>query len=190
MYKTVFIFLIIQISSFCSVRAQTMRDILQQMPDTILPLLSRGNLLDFPDYLDSQMKAELSNRLGGTSEMLILTDDYTAIQLSKASSIQLKLLPHGKKKIICAVRTYTACDTIHDSQIQFYQADWKPLKTSKFLIADKEKDSFAHATLSALNTNLVLEYTYPLDLQFEGEEPRTHNLKKAVFRWNGKKFTK
>ena len=169
--------------------AQTMRELLRQMPDTILPLLTPGNMLDFPDFLDSGMKAELSNKLGGISEMLILTDDFTAIQLTKSSSVQLKLLPQGKQNILCLVHTYTLNDSISDSRIQFYTTDWKPLKPSKYLNLPQEENAFVHASVSALNTDLTLKWTYPFALQFEGETPpQADKQKETVLKWNGKKY--
>ena len=166
-----------------------MRELLRQMPDTILPLLTPGNMLDFPDFLDSGMKAELSNKLGGISEMLILTDDFTAIQLTKSSSVQLKLLPQGKQNILCLVHTYTLNDTLSDSRIQFYTTDWKPLKPSKYLNLPQEENAFVHGSVSALNTDLTLKWTYPFALQFEGETPpQADKQKETVLKWNGKKY--
>lgn len=188
MYRLILLFFILQSSVCISLKAQTMREVIKQMPDTILPMLTPGNLLDFPDFLDSGMKAELTNRLGGISEMLILTDDFTAIQVTKSSSVQLKLLPQGKQNILCVVHTYSMNDSISDSRIQFYTTDWKPLKSTKYLTIPQEKNAFVHASVSALNTDLTLQWSYPLTLQFEGETPPAANQKKTVLKWNGKKY--
>ena len=187
MYKKTLLLLLLFVAGL-GAQAQTMREVVKQMPDTIVPLLTRNNLLDFPDYIDSQMKAELTNRLMGTSEMLQLTDDYTAIQLSKSSTLQLKLLPQGKKKIICLVRTYTVNDSIGDSQIQFYTTAWKPLPPSKFLNLKKAPQDFMQATLSAADNSLRLAWRYPLDVTFQGEAPREHVAQPAEMQWNGKKY--
>ena len=53
------------------------------MPDTILPLLTPGNMLDFPDFLDSGMKAELSNKLGGIS---LISDFLTGLMGPKTAT--------------------------------------------------------------------------------------------------------
>ncbi|MBQ9363932.1 MAG: DUF3256 family protein [Bacteroidaceae bacterium] len=188
MYRIIIAFSLLLSSFHISLQAQTMRDVIKQMPDTILPLLTHGNLLDFPDFLESGMKAEITNKLGGVSEMLIITDDFTAIQLSKSSSVQLKLLPQGRKNILCMVHTYTLNDSISDSQVQFYTTDWKPLKQSKYLALQREENTFVRASVSALNTDLTLQWSYPLTLQFEGEEPRAVTPKKSVLKWNGKKY--
>ena len=182
------LFLLFFLLAAPSLMAQTMRDILRQMPDTLVPLLTRNNLLDFPDYIDSQMKAELSNRLTGTSEMLQLTDDYTVIQTSPASTIQLKLLPKGKAKIICLVRTYFANDSIGDSQFSFYTSEWKPMKASKMFTLSREHNEFLQLRLFAADTHLEVVRRRPLDLRFEGDTSAPPAAVVNRFRWAGSKF--
>ena len=77
-----------------AVRAQdvTMREVFRQMPDSLLPYLSENNRLDFIDFMDSKMNAEVSNALGGKSWMLKLTDNYAAVLLSEASTMEMCLL--------------------------------------------------------------------------------------------------
>lgn len=41
-----------------------MRDVFKQIPDSLVPYLSQNNRLDFIDFLDSNMKAEVRNKLG------------------------------------------------------------------------------------------------------------------------------
>jgi len=188
MYKKRYITSILSLLFFANMSAQTMRDVVKQTPDTLVPLLTRNNLLDFPDYIDSQMRAELSNRLGGTSEMQQLTDDYTSIKLSSASTLQLRLLPQGKKKIVCLVRTYTVNDSISDSQVQFYTTEWKPLPTKKYLNVKPEGNCFMQATLAAGTTDMTIRWTSPLSIRFDGDTPKQQADRPTVLRWNGKKY--
>ena len=53
----------------------TIRDVFRQMPDSLMPYLSTNNRLDFIDFLDSNMKAEVKNQFDGKSEMTVMTDD-------------------------------------------------------------------------------------------------------------------
>ena len=64
-------------ATFSQASAQSIqiRDAFRAMPDSLMPYLSKNNRLDFIDFLDSNMKAEVKNALGGTSEMLSLGDD-------------------------------------------------------------------------------------------------------------------
>ena len=73
--------------------AQSMRQIMVSMPDSIMPLLTKVNREDCMDYLDSKMKAEVTNRIGSKSEMTKITDDYAQFKLSKSSERTFKLLP-------------------------------------------------------------------------------------------------
>ena len=61
-----------------SLTAQNMSDIIKDMPDSIMPLLTKNDRLDFIDYLASNMKAEVTNRLGGKSEMTTISNNYAA----------------------------------------------------------------------------------------------------------------
>ena len=57
------LFLILTISG----RAEDvrMKDVFRLMPDSLFPTLSANNRLDMIDFMDSQMKAEVTNLLGG-----------------------------------------------------------------------------------------------------------------------------
>ena len=55
-----------------------MRDVFKQMPDSLIPYLSSNNRLDFIDFIDSKMDAEVANSLGGKSRMQKLTDKYVS----------------------------------------------------------------------------------------------------------------
>jgi hypothetical protein len=177
--------------SAASLKAQTMRDVVKLMPDTLTPLLTHNNLLDFPDYLDSQMKAEVTNRLGGTSEMKRLTDDFAEINLTSATSLQLKLLLKGKGKVVCLIRTFTINDSIGDSQVQFYTTDWKLLPIKKHLSSFSVHDqaAFMCASLSAETTDLTLRWSYPLSIEFDGQsEKKVKAGQPTVLKWNGKQY--
>ena len=70
----------------------TIRDAFRQMPDSLLPTLTQNNRLDFLDFHDAGMKAEVKNRLGGTSLMTVLTDDSLSLQVSPAMRVDILLL--------------------------------------------------------------------------------------------------
>ena len=70
-----------------------LRDVFRQMPDSLLPTLTQNNRLDFLDFLDAGMKAEVKNRLGGTSVMTVLTSDSLSLQVSASLRVDMLLLP-------------------------------------------------------------------------------------------------
>ena len=87
-----FSFWLLALSS-ASAQDMKMRDVFRQMPDSLMPYLTHNNRLDFIDFLDSNMKAEVKNLLGGTSEMTSLADDSLSIRMSETSKLDLLLLP-------------------------------------------------------------------------------------------------
>lgn len=127
-----------------SVRAQQlkMRDVLRHMPDSIVPYIKHNTILDFIDFMDSKMKAEVRNELEGKSEMTVLSDDYAAIKLSEAVSMQLKLLEvptnvDSLKQIICLVKTYGTA--AKESEISFYDTKWRSLHGMHHVVYNPEQ---------------------------------------------------
>ncbi len=111
--------------------AQDMRTLVREMPDSIIPTLTLNDRLDFIDYLGSNMKAEVTNRLGGKSEMTTIGETYTHIRMSGSSELSMKLLPFNGDSIICMVRTYSANGS--DSKISFYTKEWEKITDSKLI---------------------------------------------------------
>ena len=110
-----------------------MREIFKQMPDSLLPYLSENNRLDFIDFIDSKMKAEVKNRLGGTSEMTVLTDSTLSIRMSEALQIDMLLLRTVEtadavsSEIICLIETFGADSLSLESTVRFFTSSWQLL---------------------------------------------------------------
>ena len=147
------------------VGAQTARQCFLQLPDSLCPLLTEVNRADCIDFLESHMKAQVTNRFGGQSEMTRLTDDYIALQVSALTSWQMKLLPVADGgKVICVVST--ACAPACDSSIRFYSTDWKPLPSDLYLPARPTANDFLSAPSDSLQLatfqTVRREADYPL----------------------------
>lgn len=128
---------------FCclSMQAQDMKSLFVALPDSLSPLLTEVNRADFGDFLASNMKAEVKNRLGNTSEMLKMTDDYLELKLTEVSTVEMKLLPlNDSVKVICVVHTFKG--PASDSHISFYDTSWKKLSAGQFLTLPKEDDFY------------------------------------------------
>ena len=83
-----------------------MKSLFIALPDSLSPLLTEVNRADFGDFLASNMKAQVKNRFGNTSEMLKLTDDYLLLKVSAVSTAEMRLLPlNDSVKVICVVQT-------------------------------------------------------------------------------------
>ena len=74
----------------CNGFAKDLRTLFADMPDSIIPLLTKSNRMDCVDYMESGMKAVVTNRLGGTTEMLSLDKDYL---IKKVISLTIIFLP-------------------------------------------------------------------------------------------------
>ena len=132
MVKKLIVFLFVAGMGIGSLSAQLAKTCFTNMPDSLSPLLTAVNRADFIDFLESKMKAEVTNRFGGKSEMTELTPDYIHMQMTPQSTWQMKLLAvNDSTKIICTVSTVgaPACD----SDVHFYTTDWKELPTGAYL---------------------------------------------------------
>lgn len=138
----------------CKSWAQDAKDCFVHMPDSLSPLLTAVNRADFIDFLESKMKAEVTNRMDGKSEMTLLTKDYLNIRLTAQSTWQMKLLPlNDSTQVICCVST--VCAPVCDSHICFYTSSWKPLPADSLLPALPVLDDFI---APATDTTDIYEY--------------------------------
>lgn len=107
--------------------AQIMKDIISSMPDSITPLLTKNNKLDFIDYLGANQKAEEKNLLGGNSEMTKLTDTRAVIKMSSAATMDIKLLKNPEPQI-GIITTMKGDEKAYTSIVEYYTMDWKLIK--------------------------------------------------------------
>ena len=119
-------------TSQASAQDLMIRDVFKQMPASLLPTLSENNRLDMLDFMDSKMKAEVTNRLGGKSEMTLLTDSTLAIRMSTALQVELLLLmpadtDDNNSQVICLIETFGRDSLSLDSQVRFFTLSWERL---------------------------------------------------------------
>ena len=109
-----------------------LREWLTSMPDSVMPLLTHNDRLDFIDFCDAQMAAVVTNVMDGTSRMDTLTDDFVHMEYTKSTEVTMKLLPvNDSTDILCMVTTAKAA--VHDSRIAFYDAQWQPLEVTGYI---------------------------------------------------------
>ena len=181
-------FVILSLLLTCAVQAQVkMRDVIKQMPDSLVPYLKQNARLDFIDFVDSGMKAEVSNDLGGKSQLTELTDDFASFALNPASQIQLRLLDVNEtiddaRQIICMVRTFG--ESMRESTIGFYSVTWRPLPIEKRISLPSYMH---HIELSSKAPELTIEREISMDIPANDEQKeidKTLNL----FKWNKETF--
>ncbi|MDE5701875.1 DUF3256 family protein [uncultured Bacteroides sp.] len=191
----------------CSLQAQEAKTCFINMPDSLSPLLTSVNRADCIDFLESKMKAEVTNRFEGKSEMTALSSDYISMQVTSQSSWQMKLLATSDTtKLICVVST--ACAPACDSSVRFYTTDWKELPASSYLTlpvsddfldlpdslqsyevrdaAEQADMLLMKAVLSAENDSLVFTFTTPDYMDKEAAAKLKPYLRRpVVYVWKG-----
>ena len=116
----------------------SIKDVFKQMPDSLMPYLTQNNRLDFIDFMESNMKAEVSNLTGGTSEMTALTDDSLSIRMSEALRVDMLLLDLDEpvdsiRQVIVFVETFLADSVYGESVCKTYSVDWQPVTKDIYL---------------------------------------------------------
>ena len=201
--KSYILLLLVMFAALGEVAAQDMRSLFVNAPDTIFPLLTRTNREDCVDFLDAKMRARVSNRLDGKSELVVLTRSFLELQSSGSSTVQMKLLPFGGDSIISVVRT--VCAEACSSRINFYKRDWssvdisfvRPAVEDFFVSADSIDEALSFCdiylvklSLSSTDNTLVAEYTMPLYMNEEDAAFVSRRLSPILYRWNGSAFVK
>ena len=182
--------------------AQDMPQLFVEAPDTVLPLLTRNNRADCVDFVDAGMRARVSNRLDGKSELLRLTDDFLEMKMSNHSTLQMKLLPRSAgDTIVCMVKT--VCAESCDSRILFYTKDWKQLPQQfayppikDFFVAADSLDTvltiadiyLVKLNLSSSDASMVAEYTMPSYMSSGDSLFVARRARNLIYKWDGKQF--
>ena len=119
-------------------------EVFKQMPDSLMPYLTANNRLDFIDFMDSNMKAEVNNELEGKSLMTALGDDSLTIRLNDACTVKMLLLPtlepvDSSRHVIVLVRSLSLEDQVVENDVAYYTVRWRQLKTLPAMSADDKK---------------------------------------------------
>jgi len=156
--KKLFIILILAlVAAVATADTLTIRGLFTEMPDSIIPYLSRNNRLDFIDFMDSKMKAEVTNDFGGKSLMTALSDDSLSIRLNEACRLNILLLTvtqpvDSSNQVIALVQTIGREGEGEDTNVEFYSVRWRQLQNKPILTADGEERIKRH-----LNTSNILK---------------------------------
>lgn len=140
MNRLKYLFLLLLMAGAVGQARTPIRQWLVAMPDSVMPLLTKNNRLDFIDFLDSKMEAVVTNRLDGKSQMNVLTDDYLHISYTRTCDVAMKLLPVADTvDVLCVVTTVKAA--VDDSHVAFFDEAWHPIEVS-LLFAEPILDDF------------------------------------------------
>ena len=130
MNKRLFSTLILAVLSVMFVFGQqhtTVAAVFKTMPDSLLPVLSKNNRLDMVDFMEAQMRAEVTNLLEGSSEMTALTDDSLSIRIDTVLCVDMLLRTEADSTIICLRKTYRISECQMEIVENNYTTTWHPL---------------------------------------------------------------
>lgn len=132
-----------------SAQEQSLRDVFKQMPDSLMPYLSQNNRLDFIDFIESDMKAEVENQLGGTSEMVSLAEDSLSIRMNDSMTTDLLLLTLDApvdtiSQVVVLIETFRVDSVYGESSVRFFTKEWKPMQESLILNEAQKKRVALH----------------------------------------------
>jgi hypothetical protein len=120
-----------------SAQSTTLRDVFKQMPDSLMPYLSKNNRLDFIDFIDSGMQAEVKNQLGGTSQMLSLGQDSLTIRMNPSLLTHMLLMD----STVVMIETFTVDSIYGQSRVHYYNLQWQPIAAPQLSQAQSQRIS-------------------------------------------------
>lgn len=100
-----------------------MREVFAQLPDSVLPLMSRNNRLDCIDFIENGMEARVKNRFDDYATLDTLTANFLSLRTGGNCTVEMKLVPLSDDTLICVNRTYSG--PAEDSEVRLYGMDWK-----------------------------------------------------------------
>lgn len=179
--------ILIGLMSMATAGAQEAKTLFTAMPDSLCPLLTAVNRADCIDFIESNMKAEVTNVFGKKTVMTHLTPTYIRIESGNNAQWQMKVLPAGDTtRVVCVASTVrvapdasASADSLPaDSHLHFYTTSWQELPAAAHLPALPQAEDFFSAVPDSVNrtatyATAAAEAALPLIeavLQPEGEE--------------------
>lgn len=119
-------------------------NVFYKVPLDVLDLLSNSARLTMVEYkLVRDSLIDVTNNLEGLSHLNTLSDSYMEVQLTPSSTLQIKIFKdRTKQSVIMTIYTVGNDETAMDSDVQLFDADFKPLDTRKLLKRPDLKDFF------------------------------------------------
>lgn len=114
-----------------------------EAPLEVLDILRPSTRLDMLDYYNqADSILEAPDALGGTSRLVTVTPDYLKVQLTPVSTLEIKVLPYRKSKLVMTLYTAGGDDMAKDTDVRFFDSSMRPLDASKILRAPQLEDFF------------------------------------------------
>ena len=179
--------------------AQSLREVWIEMPDSVLPYLSKSQRIELADYVDMKADPAVLNAFGDSVRIERMTNNYLLVKTSKVTRLEIKLLDNNT---LALVQTWKA--PVAESKLSLFNLQWQPKEAvvvynenivkpdsmSEEEFADLKSLMYPRMReyrLSAENNSLSVSWNYPL-LSKKDAKRVADLLKMQVVNWTGKDF--
>ena len=187
------------LTCWLGVSAQSLREVWIEMPDSILPYLSKSQRTELADYVEMKAEPAVLSTFGDSVRIERMTNNYLLLKANEATRLEIKLLDNNT---LALVQTWMA--PAAESKLSFFNLQWQPkeavvdYKVNIVKPDSMSDEDFADLKtlmsprlkeyrLSADNNSLSVSWNYPL-LSKKDVKRVTELLKSQVLNWTGKDF--
>ena len=187
------------LTCWLGVSAQSLREVWIEMPDSILPYLSKSQRTELADYVEMKAEPAVLSTFGDYVRIERMTNNYLLLKANEATRLEIKLLDNNT---LALVQTWMA--PAAESKLSLFNLQWQPkeavvdYKVNIVKPDSMSDEDFADLKtlmsprlkeyrLSADNNSLSVSWNYPL-LSKKDVKRVTEILKSQVLNWTGKDF--
>ena len=187
------------LTCWLGVSAQSLREVWIEMPDSILPYLSKSQRTELADYVEMKAEPAVLSTFGDSVRIERMTNNYLLLKANEATRLEIKLLDNNT---LALVQTWMA--PAAESKLSLFSLQWQPkeavvdYKVNIVKPDSMSDEDFADLKtlmsprlkeyrLSADNNSLSVSWNYPL-LSKKDVKRVTELLKPQVLNWTGKDF--
>lgn len=122
----------------------TASEVFAEAPLEVLEMLRPSVRLDMLDYYtQADSLVTVVNALGGESRLEQVEPDYLKLSVSPVSTLEIKVLPLGRKQVVMTLYTVGGEDMAKDTEVRFFDSRLQPLETAKYIKAPDLADFFS-----------------------------------------------
>ena len=187
------------LTCWLGVSAQSLREVWIEMPDSILPYLSKSQRTELADYVEMKAEPAVLSAFGDSVRIERMTNNYLLLKANEATRLEIKLLDNNT---LALVQTWMA--PAAESKLSLFNLQWQPKEAvvaykANIVKPDSMSDEdfsdlktlmsprLKEYRLSADNNSLSVSWNYPL-LSKKDVKRVTELLKSQVLNWTGKDF--
>ncbi len=101
--------------------AQSLREVWIEMPDSILPYLSKSQRTELADYVEMKAEPAVLSTFGDSVRIERMTNNYLLLKANEATRLEIKLLDDNT---LALVQTWMA--PAAESKLSLFNLQWQP----------------------------------------------------------------